>query len=237
MSETAETPPLSSTARTRVRRYPERGRADRAELYEVLDSGLLCFLGTETNGHPRVLPMVYGRIDDTLYVHGAVKNQALLAVGAGAEVCVTVTNIYGLVLANSMFHHSMNFRSAMIYATPRIVTDPEERLAGLRAAVNQLVPGRGDELPDPTAKQLAQTTVIAIPLEEASVKVRNGSPGGDPEDYESDLWGGVLPLIQTWGTVEVDPKLRAGIDPPESVLDLVGTPAYDRARRNGNARG
>jgi nitroimidazol reductase NimA-like FMN-containing flavoprotein (pyridoxamine 5'-phosphate oxidase superfamily) len=213
-----------------VRRYPERGRSDRTELYELLDAGLIGFLGTVTNGHPRVLPMVYGRIGDTLYIHGAVKNQALVAVGEGAEVCVTVTNVYGLVLANSMFHHSLNFRSAMIYATPRVVTEPDERLAGLRAAVNQLVPGRGDELPDPTPKQLAQTTVIAISLEEASVKVRSGPPGGDPEDYETDIWGGVLPLVQTWNPVETDPRLRDGIDPPAHVLRLVGQPAYERAQ-------
>jgi hypothetical protein len=116
----------------------------------------------------------------------------------------------------------------MIYATPRVVTDPDERLVGLRAAVNQLVPARGDELPDPTPNQLAQTTVIAVPLEEASVKVRSGPPFGEPEDYERDIWGGLLPLVLTWGEEQSDEKLRDGIPVPDHVLRLVGQPAYDR---------
>jgi nitroimidazol reductase NimA-like FMN-containing flavoprotein (pyridoxamine 5'-phosphate oxidase superfamily) len=217
---------LSPTARTRLRRYPERGLNERRELYAVLDAGVMCFVGAVAGGAPRVLPMVYGRIGDTLYLHGSTKNQALVAATRdGSELCVNVTHVDALVLANSLFHHSVNFRSAMIYGSVRVVTDPDERLAGLRAAANQLVPGRGDALPPPTAKQLKQTLVVALPLEEASVKVREGAPGGDPEDYETDLWSGVLPISKTWLEPCSDPKLRHGIPVPEHVTRLIGKPA------------
>lgn len=221
--------PLSSTRRTRLRRYPERGRTERASLYDVLDAGLVCFLGVVTDGYPRVIPMAYGRIADTIYLHGSVKNQALVAARNGADVCVTVMNIYGLVLANSLFHHSVNFRTAMIYGKAREVRDPDEKLQGLRSVGNQLVPGRAEALPDPTAKQLRQTMVIAIPLAEASVKVREGPPNGEPDDYELDLWAGVLPLIQMWGEPQPDPKLRNWIPVPEHVARLAGRQTYERA--------
>jgi nitroimidazol reductase NimA-like FMN-containing flavoprotein (pyridoxamine 5'-phosphate oxidase superfamily) len=216
--------PLSATERTRLRRYPDRARTDRAELYSVLDGGLLCYLGAVVEGCPRVIPMVYGRIDDTLYLHGSVANQALVAAKNGGELCVTVLEISGLVLANSLFHHSINFRCAMIYGPGRLVTDETERLAGLRAAANQLVPGRAATLPDPTRKQLAATMVIALSLAEASVKVRDGWPNGDPSDYERDIWAGVLPLTQTWGEPRSDPKLRQPFEVPPHVARLVGQP-------------
>jgi uncharacterized protein len=222
--------PLSSTPRTRLRRYPQRGRTDRRELYEILDTGLLCYLGVISDGHPRVIPMAYGRIGDTLYLHGSVKNQALTAAKDGGEVCVTVTNVYGLVLANSLFHHSVNFRSAMVYGTARVVTDDAERIAGVRAAADQLVPGRSDALPEPTLKQLKATMVMALPLEEASVKVREGSPNGDAEDYERDIWAGVVPLVHTWGEPVDDEKLRTEIPVPAHVARLVGQPALRTPR-------
>lgn len=229
---TSESPPLSSTRRTRLRRYPKRARTDRAELYQVLDSALVGFLGVVTDGHPRVIPMAFGRVADTVYLHGSVKNQALVAAREGAEVCVTVTNISGLVLANSLFHHSMNFRSAMVYGQCRVVTDDEERIVGLRAAADRLVPGRSAALPAPTRKQLRGTVVMALPLAEASVKVRVGSPNGEAEDYEEDVWAGVLPLNQTWAEPEDDDKLRAGIPIPDHVARLVGRGLAEQADRS-----
>jgi nitroimidazol reductase NimA-like FMN-containing flavoprotein (pyridoxamine 5'-phosphate oxidase superfamily) len=220
-----DAPPLSPTKRTRLRRYPHRGLSERSELYAVLDAGVLCYVGAVANGSPRVIPMVYGRIGDTLYLHGSTKNQALVAATkGGSELCVNVTHVDALVLANSLFHHSVNFRSAMIYGSVRVVTDPDERLAGLRSAANQLVAGRGDELPPPTEAQLKQTLVVALSLEEASVKVRDGAPGGDPEDYETDIWGGVLPISRVFEEPWDDPKLRDGITVPEHVTRLVGKP-------------
>jgi nitroimidazol reductase NimA-like FMN-containing flavoprotein (pyridoxamine 5'-phosphate oxidase superfamily) len=231
---TTETP-LSSTPRTRLRRYPHRGVSERAELYEVLDSGLICFLGATVDGCPHVIPMAYGRIGDTLYLHGSPANQALVAAGNGGEVCVTVTNLYGLVLANSLFHHSVNFRSAMIYGTARIVTNREEKVAALRATANQLVPGRAATFEDPSPKQLKITLMIALPLTEASVKVREGPPGGDRADYKRDIWAGVVALNQTWGETEPDPKIREGIPVPDHVTRLVGRPWLARSPLVGTA--
>lgn len=233
----AGTPPLSPTPRTRLRRYPDRGRSERAELYDVLDEGLMCFVGAVVNGSPRVTPMVYGRIGDTLYLHGSVANQSLMAVRDGGEICVTIANAYGLVIANSLFNHSVNFRSAMIYGAVRLVTDAQERLDAMRATGDQLIPGRSQALPDPTAKQLAGLMVIAIPLHEASVKVRTGPPHGEPADYDLDIWAGVIPLTQICGEPEQDPKLRAGIDVPLHVAHLVGRPLEARVGTVHVARG
>jgi nitroimidazol reductase NimA-like FMN-containing flavoprotein (pyridoxamine 5'-phosphate oxidase superfamily) len=224
---TGETP-LSSTSRTRLRRYPDRGRTDREELYAVLDAGLLCYVGVVVDGSPRVTPMVYGRIGDTLYLHGSVANQPLNAAKAGGEICVTVTNVYGLVLANSLFNHSVNFRSAMIYATATLVTDEDERLAAMQASGNQLVPDRATTLPPPSRKQLAGVMVVALSLAEASVKVREGPPHGEPADYELDIWAGVVPLQQTWGEPEPDPMMREGIPVPAHVTRLLERPALAR---------
>ncbi|TDE51465.1 pyridoxamine 5'-phosphate oxidase family protein [Nonomuraea mesophila] len=216
--------PLSATSRTRLRRFPERGRTDRADLKAILDDGLMCFVGAVVEGGPRVIPMVYGRIDDTLYLHGSVANQVLTAARDGAELCVSVTDVDELVLANSLFHHSVNFRSVMIYGRGRLVTDQREQVAGLRAAADQLVPGRGATLDAPTRKQLAATLVIALPLDEASVKVRQGPPNGEVGDYDRPIWAGVLPLTQTWGEPLSDPKLRTATAIPDHVAKLAGQP-------------
>lgn len=225
---TASETPLSATSRTELRRYRDRGRTDRAELYAVLDAALMCYVGVVVDGSPRVTPMVYGRIGETLYLHGSPLNQPLTAAKNGAEICVTVTNIYGLVLANSLFNHSVNFRSAMIYGTATLVTDENERLAAMKASGNQLVPERATALPDPSPKQLAGVMIVALSLAEASVKVREGPPHGEPADYELDIWAGVVPLQQTWGEPVPDPLIREGIPVPAHVTRLVGRPALAR---------
>jgi uncharacterized protein len=218
---------LSPTDRTTLRRYPERGRTDRAELYRVLDAGFLCFMGTVVDDAPRVTPMTYGRVDDVLYLHGSPVNQGLVAARNGTEVCVTVAHVDALVLANSLYHHSANFRSATVYGTPRVVTDEAERRAAFRALGNNLVPGRPDALPPPTRKQLASTLLLGLSLHEASVKVRDGAPGGEDSDYEQEIWAGVLPLVQVWGEPQPDPRLRGAFPVPEHVSRLVGTPAFE----------
>ncbi|MEU8346228.1 pyridoxamine 5'-phosphate oxidase family protein [Spirillospora sp. NPDC048832] len=205
--------PLSSTARTRVRRVPERGQTDRSALYDVLDAGLVCHLGIVVDGTPRVLPTGYGRIDDTLYIHGSTGASSLMA-GPSQEVCITVTHMDGIVLARSAFHHSINYRSAVIYGTPRPVTDTDAKLAALGAITEQLAPGQWDRVRRPTKKELAATSVLAVPLTEASVKVRQGPPGDDEPDYALDLWAGVLPVQQVFGTPAPDPLLRPGIPIP-----------------------
>jgi nitroimidazol reductase NimA-like FMN-containing flavoprotein (pyridoxamine 5'-phosphate oxidase superfamily) len=212
---------LSSTRRTTLHRLRERGRTERADLYAVLDAGLICHLGVVIDAAPVVLPTGYGRRDDTLYLHGSSANRSLLAAD-GQEVCVTVTLVDGLVCARSVFHHSMNYRSAVVIGTARAVTDDDERLAALRAVTQQLAPGRWEHTRPPTRKELAATAVIALPLDEASVKVRAGQPKDDPEDYESDIWAGVIPAALTFGQAEPDPALDQDIQVPEHILAMAG---------------
>ncbi|HUA31670.1 MAG TPA: pyridoxamine 5'-phosphate oxidase family protein [Streptosporangiaceae bacterium] len=213
--------PLSTTNRTTLHRLRERGRADRAELYAVLDAGLICHLGVIVDGSPVVLPTGYGRSGDTLYLHGSSANRALLAAD-GHEICVTVTHLDGLVCARSVFNHSMNYRSAVIFGTARLITDDDERLAALRAVTEQLVPGQWDHARLPTRKELAATLVLELSLAEASVKVRTGPPHDDPEDYDTATWAGVLPARLVFGAPEPDPDLRDGIPVPGHIEVLAG---------------
>ena len=223
----ADLPPstlsLSTTERTTLHRLRERGRAERAELYAVLDAGLICHLGVITGGSLVVLPTGYGRAGDTLYLHGSSANRALVAAD-GQQVCVTVTHLDGLVCARSVFHHSMNYRSAMIFGTARRLFDDSERLAALRAVTEQLVPGRWDHVRGPTRKELAATAVLELPLAEASVKVRTGPPKDDPEDYDTCIWAGVLPARLTFGAAEPDPALPSDVKIPDHISALAGRP-------------
>lgn len=212
----SNTTPLSSTDRTRLGRSKDRGRTDRATLYEVLDAGLICHLGVIVAGAPMVIPTGYGRVDDTLYLHGS--TGALSLRSATSDVCLTVTHLDGIVLARSAFHHSVNYRSAVIYGTPRLVTDDEEKLIGLRAITERLAPGQWDVVRRPDRKEMAATAVVALSLEEASVKMRTGGPIDDEEDYARDLWAGVLPVRQVFGEPVDDPRLRPGLPVPDHVL-------------------
>ncbi|WP_440065770.1 pyridoxamine 5'-phosphate oxidase family protein [Streptosporangium sp. OZ121] len=205
---------LSSTPRTTLNRAKDRGRTSREDLYAVLDAGLVCHLGILAGGSPMVVPTGYGRIGDTLYLHGSTGATSLRNAD---EVCVTVTHVDGVVLARSSFHHSLNYRSAMVYGRPRRVVDAEERLAGLRAITEQLAPGQWDATRRPTGKELAATMVLALSLAEASVKVRQGPPVDDEEDYARPIWAGVLPLHQVWGTPEPDPALSWDLAVPEHI--------------------
>lgn len=197
---------LSTTARTRLGREKHRGSDDRTDLYDVLDAGLVCHLGVVVDGHPMVIPTGYGRIGETLYLHGSTGARSLRA-GSGEDVCVTVTHVDGIVLARSIFNHSINYRSAMIYGRARPVTDEEERMAGLRALSEQLAPGQWDYARRPSAKELAATAVLALSLEEASVKIRRGAPKDEEADYALPLWAGVLPIDTKWGEPQPDPVL------------------------------
>jgi nitroimidazol reductase NimA-like FMN-containing flavoprotein (pyridoxamine 5'-phosphate oxidase superfamily) len=207
---------LSATERTRLRRHAERGKTEHADLFAVLDAGMICHLGVVVNGAPLVLPTAYGRVGDTLYLHGSSANRSLHAAD-GQEVCVTVTHLDGLVCARAVFSHSVNYRCAVVFGTARIVTDPDERLAGLRAVTEQLIPGRWDAVRAPTRKELAATSVVAIPLAEASVKVRTGPPGDEPEDLELPVWAGVVPMAVSFGEPTPDPALRPGIGTPDHI--------------------
>ncbi|HWG13257.1 MAG TPA: pyridoxamine 5'-phosphate oxidase family protein [Streptosporangiaceae bacterium] len=215
---------LSATGRTRLRRHKERGRTDRADLYAVLDAGLICHLGVAVDGAPRVLPTTYARDGGTLYLHGSSANAGFGAAD-GREVCVTVTHFDGLVLARSVFSHSVNYRSAIVLGTAVVVRDRAEREHALRAIVEHLVPGQWDAARGPTAKELAATSVLALPLAEASVKVRTGGPADEPEDLDLDVWAGVLPATVTFGAPVPDPALRQDITVPGHIRSFPSTRA------------
>ena len=211
--------PLSATERTRVRRHSERARTERDELYDVLDAGMICHFGVLRDGSPVVLPTAYGRVGDTLYLHGSSANRSILAAD-GQPVCVTVTHLDGLVCARAAFSHSVNYRSAMVFGVATLVTDDAERLAALRAVTQQLVPGRWEALRKPTRKELAATAVLALPLAEASVKIRTGPPADEPEDLGAGVWAGVVPIAMTFGEPEPDAALRPGIPVPDHITGL-----------------
>jgi nitroimidazol reductase NimA-like FMN-containing flavoprotein (pyridoxamine 5'-phosphate oxidase superfamily) len=213
--------PLSSTPRTKLRRLSERGMTERADLYAVLDAGFLCHLGVTWDGEPRVLPTAYGRIGDTLYLHGSTANRTMLAAN-GHPACVTVTHLDGLVCARSVFHHSMNYRSAMIYGTGRLVTGEAEKLAALRVIVDNMIPGRWDASREPNRKEMAATAVLALPMDESSVKIRTGPAADEPEDYALDVWAGVVPAHVEFGKPEPDAPLPDTIAIPEHILRLQG---------------
>jgi len=221
-----EYPPLSATERTRHRRLREQGRADRAELFAVLGAGLVAHLGVLAGGVPMVVPTGYGFDEEHLYLHGSVASQSL-ADGAAPVACVTVTVVDGLVLARSVFEHAINYRSAMIYAAPRAVTDPDEKLYGLRRLSEHLAPGQWDYARRPSRKELAATRLLALPLDEASVKIRNGPPDdGDSEDAELELWAGELPITAVWGDPVPDPALPADTGVPAHIGERAGAPVY-----------
>ena len=213
-----DTTPLSSTFRTTLRRHRERGMTDRADLYTVLDAGLICHLGVISGGVPMVLPTAYGRDGDTLYVHGSSAN-GVYGAADGQQVCVTVTHLDGLVCARSVFTHSVNYRSAVVFGTATMVLDEDERWQALRIITDHLIPGRWAAARQPTRKEMAATSVLSVPLTEASVKIRTGMPKDEPEDLGLDVWAGVLPASVTFGEPEPDPLLREEIPVPAHIRD------------------
>jgi nitroimidazol reductase NimA-like FMN-containing flavoprotein (pyridoxamine 5'-phosphate oxidase superfamily) len=182
------------SVRTAVRRRAQRGRYERELVHAVLDEALVCHVGFETEHGPVVLPTMHARVDDTLYLHGAVGNAMLRALATGAPVCVTVTLLDGLVLARSAFHHSMNYRSVVVFGTATAVDDRDAKLAALEALIERIHPGRWQEARPPTDAELRQTLVVSVPLDEASAKVRSGPPIDDADDYALDVWAGEIPL-------------------------------------------
>ena len=208
--------------RTRHRRMRENGRTARADLDAVLSAGFLCHLGVVVDGVPMVVPTVYGATAGTLYLHGSVASRSLAA-DPDATVCVTVTHVDGLVLARSVFEHGVNYRCAMVYGIPRIVTDAEEKLEGLRVLSEQAAPGQWDYARRPNRKELAATTLLALPLDEASVKVSAGPPeDGDGPDGALGLWAGELPVRMAWAPPVPDPELPSGIEVPAHIAGLLG---------------
>jgi nitroimidazol reductase NimA-like FMN-containing flavoprotein (pyridoxamine 5'-phosphate oxidase superfamily) len=205
--------------RTRVRRLPERGVYERSEIDTILDEALICHLAYVKDGEPRVIPTIHARVGDTLYVHGSNASRTLRSTKGGAPVAAEVTLLDGLVLARSAFHHSMNYRSVVVYGRAREVTDATEKFDAQRALVEHVVRGRAADARLPNQRELDQTTILAISLDEASAKVRTGPPKDEEEDLALPVWAGVLPLRVVPGEPEPDPLLASGIATPGYVSD------------------
>jgi uncharacterized protein len=206
--------------RTRVRRNPKRGRHDRATIDAIVDEALVAHVAFVHDGRPAVIPTLLARIGDEIYLHGSSASRAVRALQAGAEACLEVTHVDGIVLARSAFHHSINYRSAIVYGTLRSVDDAAERTRALEAFTEKLIPGRWAHVRWPTAQELKGTAVLALPIVEGSAKVRTGPPVDDEEDYALDTWAGVVPLQLVAGEPQPDPRLRPGIGIPRHVQEL-----------------
>ena len=204
------------TRRTQLKRLPKRGVYDKAAVHAILDEGLICHVGFALDGQTYVIPTGYVRVDDCLYIHGSPASRMLGALRQAIDVCVAVTLLDGLVLARSAFHHSMNYRSVVVLGKARLVPDPVEKINALHAFVDHVAQGRWDEARQPTPKELDGTTVLALPLNEVSAKVRTGPPIDDEEDYGLPIWAGVVPLRIEPGETIADPHLAPELQPFET---------------------
>jgi nitroimidazol reductase NimA-like FMN-containing flavoprotein (pyridoxamine 5'-phosphate oxidase superfamily) len=203
------------TARTRLVREPDRAVYDREAAYRILDEGFICHVGFVVEGQPFVIPTGYGRVGDDLYIHGSAASRMLRNLDQGVAVCVTVTLLEGLVLARSIFNHSMNYRSVVVLGTAVAVTEQAEKLEALRRLSEHILPGRWAESRQPNEKEIKATLVMRLPIAEFSAKVRQGPPIDDEEDYAFPTWAGVIPLEMVAGAAIDDPRLMEGQTVPE----------------------
>jgi len=207
------------TARTRVVREAQRGVYDREIAYQILDEGLVCHVGFIVDGQPFVIPTGYGRDGNNLYIHGSAASRMLRRIEEGISVCVTVTLLDGLVLARSIFNHSMNYRSVVVLGKASAVEDPREKLQALRCLSEHILPGRWNDVRPPNEKELKATTVMRLPIIEFSAKVRQGPPIDDEEDIAFPTWAGVVPLAMTAGSPVADPRLDPGRETPRYAVE------------------
>jgi len=208
---------ITPTSRTTLVRRPDRGTYDRAVVNAILDEALICHVGFVMDGQPFVLPTTHARIEDRLYIHGSVGGRMLKTLRQGIPVCVTVTLLDGLVLARSAFHHSMNYRSVLILGKAREVREEAEKRQAFSALVEHILAGRSEHTRGATDLELKATSVLCLPIEEASAKVRTGPPVDDEEDYALPHWAGVIPMVMQSQPAQADPRLSAGIVMPASV--------------------
>jgi len=203
------------TERTKLKRLPKRGHFDRETVYAILDEGFICHVGFNVNDQPYVIPTGYARAGDKLYIHGSQASRMLRSLAGGIDACVTVTIIDGLVLARSAFHHSMNYRSVLVFGRATVVDEPREKYEALVALSEHIVRGRWADAREPNEEELIQTTVLELPIEEASAKIRTGPPLDDEEDYALPIWAGVVPLKLVAGEPIKDPRLSTEIPVPD----------------------
>lgn len=230
-SASAAASPQPPSDRVRLRRKRERGSYDRAAIEAILDEALIGHVGiADEHGQPFVIPTLHARSGDVVYLHGSTASRTLRALQDGAPTCLTVSLLDGLVLARAAMHHSANYRSAMLLGRARVVEDEQEKLAALEAIVEHIVPGRWAEARRPSANELKATTVLALPLDEASAKIRTGPPIDDEEDYALPVWAGVIPISSEARAPEPDPRLPAGIALPDAAAHYA-RPAMPCPRR------
>lgn len=210
---------LQVTERTTLKRAPRLGSFDRETIYKILDEAFVCHVGFTIDQRPVVIPTAYARVGDDLLIHGSTVSRMLITLAMEVDVCVTVTLIDGLVLARSAFDHSLNYRSVMIFGKAKVLIDRQEKLAALRAFTEQIIPRRWDEVRPPNVQELKATTVLVLPLQEVSAKIRTGAPIDNEQDYELDIWAGVIPLKLSVGEPIADERLKEGISIPPSVLN------------------
>jgi nitroimidazol reductase NimA-like FMN-containing flavoprotein (pyridoxamine 5'-phosphate oxidase superfamily) len=212
---------IPQTPRTTLKRLPQRGSYDREIINQILDEGFICHVGFSVDGRPFVIPTGYARVGDSLFIHGSQASRMLRTLEQGIDVCVTVTLLDGLVLARSAFNHSMNYRSVVVLGNARVVDDPEEKLEALRALSEHMIPGRWDDVRQPSERELQLTTVLSVPLNEASAKVRTGPPLDDEEDYDLPVWAGLIPLRLVAGTPIDDPRSPENSGPPKYAVEYI----------------
>ena len=207
--------------RNRVRRVPERGIYDSSSIYQIVDDALVCHVGFVVDGRPFVIPTLHARVDDEILLHGATTSRLIRHVQAGHEVCITFTHVDGIVLARSVFHHSINYRSAVLFGRGRLVDGDEATMEALRTFTERLLPGRWDDARSPNAKELKATSVVAVTIDTASAKVRNGPPGDEEEDYDLPYWAGVLPMRMAVSEPVADGRLPESVPVPGYIREYV----------------
>jgi nitroimidazol reductase NimA-like FMN-containing flavoprotein (pyridoxamine 5'-phosphate oxidase superfamily) len=207
------------TGRTTVKRLPKRGNYERETINQILDEGFVCHVGFVVDNRPVVIPTGYGRLNDQLYIHGSAASRMLKTLREGIDVCVTVTLVDALVLARSAFHHSMNYRSVVIFGHARVLEDEDEKMKALHVFTDHIMRRRWEESRQPNSNELRATMVLSVSLNEASAKIRTGPPVDDEEDYEIPVWAGELPLRLVTVEAIPDPRLRDGIELPQYIRD------------------
>lgn len=228
MEETAKNR-IPQTPRTTLKRLPKRGSHDREIINSILDEGFICHVGFAVEGRPFVIPTGYARADDKLLIHGSQASRMLRTLSEGVDVCVAVTLLDGLVLARSAFHHSMNYRSVVIFGRATLVEDRAGKISALFALSEHIIPNRWQDAREPNESELRQTTVLSLPIDEASAKIRTGPPIDDEEDYGMEVWAGVMPLRMVADQPIADPRLPPEIDPPDYVVN------YARRKDRGDS--
>ena len=206
----------AASKRSEVRRLPERGRYDSATIHRILDEAMICHVSFATDDGPVVIPTIHARVGETLYLHGSHASRMMRGI-VDEPVCVAATIVDGIVAARSLFHHSLNYRSVVVFGTPRVVTDPDERTVAFRAVTEHMLPGRWEEARQPSVKEDKGTKLLAIEIDEASAKIRTGPPGDDAEDMNQGIWAGVIPISTVAGEPVPSPDLEDGVDVPPSV--------------------